>query len=630
MIKKCLVYLKKYEEVISYLIIGGFTTVISIASYFIFSRIIHLDYKTATVLSWILSVLFAFFANKIIVFKSKTNNKKDYFLELFNFFKYRILSLFIDILSMMVFIEILHCNDMIAKIIVQFIIVVINYVFSKFLIFNKKSSTKDEKVLYDHKDYICFGICFLIMLLMFGIFLGDHFATDTIGMYNSGYLNNAKVYLNAGRIVMAIFLWLMDYFSISFRLAKVISWLIGFVSIYGGIITLYKILKSFTKNRIVNICTSILVVANIFLVEFFTFPEFTGIMCFSLFMAIMSASQMLSFFENNNKKNLLKSLSFSLLSMLSYQGTIALALIIPLIFTLHYASNFKDFIKKNVIIGMNYLIPCILILIYSHIIGNTRTSGAIYPLETIKIIYSQLKYLIATTQGALPVFVYAGLIFIVTVLVAFLILKSKDKNKKYKLLFFIYCLIAMVIVPLAPFAAVQTNLISVVGRSAFALGSIIGLIFMFYICYISPSFNFEKLLVLLFIVITLLCTYSNNKLALVRFTHNKYDKQEALKIIDMIKDYEKENNITVSKIGYCRDQSPTYTYIKNIYINDMTVRGMEVDWSSNAYLSYYSNHKFTIIDLKEEIIDYCSNNNWDSFQKEQILFDGDALYICIY
>ena len=86
-----------------------------------------------------MTVIFAFFSNKIIVFKSNTNYIKDFFAEIINFFKYRILSLLIDFFLMLILVELINIYDVIAKIVVQIVIVIINYIFSKFFVFNTKA-----------------------------------------------------------------------------------------------------------------------------------------------------------------------------------------------------------------------------------------------------------------------------------------------------------------------------------------------------------------------------------------------------------------------------------------------------------------------------------------------------------
>jgi len=128
---------KKYEEVIKYLFFGVLTTLVSILSYALFTRLFNINYLISNILSWILSVTFAFITNKIYVFKSKD---KKIFEELIRFFEFRILSLLIEMIIMYLFVDVLSLNDMIVKIIAQFIVIVLNYVFSKVFVFKNKKN----------------------------------------------------------------------------------------------------------------------------------------------------------------------------------------------------------------------------------------------------------------------------------------------------------------------------------------------------------------------------------------------------------------------------------------------------------------------------------------------------------
>lgn len=137
MIKKLLNLYKKYEEIINYIVVGGITTVISILSYFLIRTILKsdtsLNVQISTVFSWIVAVTFAYFANRIFVFKS--NNSKK--IESVKFITSRIMSLLIEMLVMLILTAFLKINDKIAKILVQFIIIVLNYLFSKIFVFKK-------------------------------------------------------------------------------------------------------------------------------------------------------------------------------------------------------------------------------------------------------------------------------------------------------------------------------------------------------------------------------------------------------------------------------------------------------------------------------------------------------------
>jgi putative flippase GtrA len=131
---------KKYSEIINYLIVGVLTTLVSIVIYWVFTKLFHVNYMISNIISWIGSVSFAYITNKKFVFNSKCDSEKDVLIEIYQFFKYRVFSLVIDILLMYAFVEIFNIDDMIAKVIVQVIVIALNYIFSKLFVFKKKES----------------------------------------------------------------------------------------------------------------------------------------------------------------------------------------------------------------------------------------------------------------------------------------------------------------------------------------------------------------------------------------------------------------------------------------------------------------------------------------------------------
>ncbi|MFA9381581.1 MAG: GtrA family protein [Acetanaerobacterium sp.] len=130
---------KKYKETILYLFFGGLTTLINIAAYWLLSGPAGIDYLAANAVAWILSVLFAFVTNKLFVFASRDLAAKLVLKELTLFVGARLFSGALDMGTMYLFIDILHCNDMLIKIVSNVIVVVVNYVLSKLIIFRKKA-----------------------------------------------------------------------------------------------------------------------------------------------------------------------------------------------------------------------------------------------------------------------------------------------------------------------------------------------------------------------------------------------------------------------------------------------------------------------------------------------------------
>ncbi len=137
---KCLKLYKKYEEIINYLIVGGLTTIVSLGSYYLciytfLDPDVWYQLQAANIISWICAVTFAYFANRIFVFKSK-NQKK--FKEAVSFYSSRVATLLMDMGIMFVFVTLLHLNDKIMKLVVQVVVTVANYILSKLFVFKKK------------------------------------------------------------------------------------------------------------------------------------------------------------------------------------------------------------------------------------------------------------------------------------------------------------------------------------------------------------------------------------------------------------------------------------------------------------------------------------------------------------
>lgn len=130
----------KYREVILYLVFGVLTTVVSISSYYICSEILNIHYLVSNIISWVLSVIFAYFTNRVWVFESKSKNTSNILKEMLTFVNCRLLSGVIDMATMFVLVGAIHINDMYAKVFTQFIVVVLNYVFSKLIVFKKSTN----------------------------------------------------------------------------------------------------------------------------------------------------------------------------------------------------------------------------------------------------------------------------------------------------------------------------------------------------------------------------------------------------------------------------------------------------------------------------------------------------------
>ena len=127
----------KYKEPILYLFFGGCTTLVNIVVYYLCSRI-NFGTAISTVIAWFVSVLFAYVTNRKYVFDSKVNAVVDILKESISFFSCRLATGALDLVIMIVFVDWLYINDMLMKILSNILVILLNYIASKLLIFKKR------------------------------------------------------------------------------------------------------------------------------------------------------------------------------------------------------------------------------------------------------------------------------------------------------------------------------------------------------------------------------------------------------------------------------------------------------------------------------------------------------------
>ena len=144
----------KSQELLSYLIFGVLTTLVNFIAFYLTSKLFGENlYLVNNAIAWLIAVIFAFFTNKLFVFKSKSFEPLLFVKEFIEFFAARIFSFALEEGGLFLFIRFLDFNEksleifnvtvsgqMIAKVILAIIVVIMNYFFSKFIIFSKKDS----------------------------------------------------------------------------------------------------------------------------------------------------------------------------------------------------------------------------------------------------------------------------------------------------------------------------------------------------------------------------------------------------------------------------------------------------------------------------------------------------------
>ena len=128
--------IERHKDIIPYIFFGICTTAINIISYYILSHWLNVSLLMSTCVAWVVAVLFSYSTNRKWVFHSKNNGMVAVMMEFVRFVLARLGTGVIDLAGMYLFVEVLNYNDTFMKCVMNVIVIVLNYVASKLVIFN--------------------------------------------------------------------------------------------------------------------------------------------------------------------------------------------------------------------------------------------------------------------------------------------------------------------------------------------------------------------------------------------------------------------------------------------------------------------------------------------------------------
>ena len=129
---------EKNKKVILYLFFGGVTTLGCILVFYLCNVFLGINELIANVIAWTCGLLFAFFTNRKWVFEAQTESTVDFWRQLSSFTGGRLVTLGVEEVIILVFVTLLHGNSMVVKCVAQVVVVVLNYVISKWVVFRKE------------------------------------------------------------------------------------------------------------------------------------------------------------------------------------------------------------------------------------------------------------------------------------------------------------------------------------------------------------------------------------------------------------------------------------------------------------------------------------------------------------
>lgn len=131
------------NDVIRYVFFGGCTTLVNLVCFFVLRKC-RVELNIANLISIITAILFAYVVNSRYVFQDKCETFKDHIRPFCKFISARLVTMVIEVGGVWFLVEMCKMNDMAGKFITQFIVLALNYIFSKFFVFTTGKSKKSD------------------------------------------------------------------------------------------------------------------------------------------------------------------------------------------------------------------------------------------------------------------------------------------------------------------------------------------------------------------------------------------------------------------------------------------------------------------------------------------------------
>lgn len=644
--------IKKFltKEVIMYVIFGVLTTLVNLIISFALVGAFKIGGSIASAIGIVSSILFAYFTNRKWVFNTTAKGFAENLKEFWKFIAGRLVTMVIEQGGVMVLYDVLNMPFVPVKLSLTIIVIILNYIFSKFFAFktNKevKESDKPVKVAskFNFLEYIKknkINIFIFLGMLIFAFivcsnFLKEHYTNDSYYISAYGYDYYVRHFLLSNRMFSALFLLIFKWLDIPFykeitimavilTFIMVLAWFI----LYKFVIKLMKKEKSIIYNILIGLA-SFLVVFNMCTAEGLLYVE-VGTMPFGILFAILGACIL----ATDRKFKYVISLILVTMSGLFYQATSAMFVLLALVLiAIKHKGNIKAIIKDTIFIAVIYGIAMIVnfigVKIWAKILGNEFRKFEMPSI--VAILATILKFgetILIDNVGIGPKYFYLALIAILTVIfIIGIILRKKDY---FMILEYVTLIILSIIIPIIPILATPATQY-IEPRMAMCFGSIIGILIIFLLAVVEIDRN--KYLLIAVATITIFNFIINSVFLITAssatLVTNRLDHFIVKDIIQEIEKYETTSGKTIKNVGVAFDKKYTMYYEGEPALRCYNVRSMGTSWAVKEIISTFTGRTFKNTNVPQDVKEKFLQNDWDRYNKEQLVFEEENLYICIY
>lgn len=439
------------------------------------------------------------------------------------------------------------------------------------------------------------------------------------------------IFLLDARLISALVCYLGGILHLPYDIYIIGSDIIGVILLSVSVFLLNRFMVkrlaiSDRKKKVVLLIAIYVLIFNHTTVEYLLYPE-SAVMCLGILLITIASM----IYITGNKYRYIKTLLLVLLATLCYQGIVNLLPV--LIAMILFLKDRKKLTIKNMIptyllemikIGIIFIISMLFSYGFTQIsdmILNDTSSRLRMGASLIDII-TLSKEVICEQFSLMPK--YLSIIVMVITSIG-LLLYSKNKLLLIHYLLTVFSGYVFTLLPVLAWGYLMP-------RMAMGVGAIMGISCVFLVSLLEENKVRDGMIMTLIIVYFLFNTINFIRNANEHIAANKIDENMGATIYALLKDYEEKSGNTVTKFSYRYDFEPTqYTVgIKPLF--SLTERKFMVPWCIVEATSFYCNKHFEK-DLKmpEDIYDkYFNGKETNQFFENQIVFEGDIMYMYVY
>ncbi|MBO5212987.1 MAG: hypothetical protein J6B60_05550 [Clostridia bacterium] len=487
------------------------------------------------------------------------------------------------------------------------------------------------KLLKSKKEYIFF-LC-VVIACVFPLVVME-FSTDT---YHFALVSLADG-LGAGmkyngRFITSLSAYALDAVGFGIVGYYYFSLICAVLCLSLAIYHIYIILKGKMRGCVAAFL-SFVTVFNPLTIEFFLFIE-KGAFAFAILMSVLSAKSFVCFLKGD-KKRIIFSYIYLTFGACTYQLLSAAFVTLALVFIVIYSRSIKDFVINNLlavtVYGFANCVDFVLLKIFNP--SNVRMSGEINLSNILKYYF--------ITEREWVIFIYIALFAVVFCAFGFLGKRrfgsyfAKGSVVEFGKYFYIFTGTALAAA--VPFIFVNPVEVWMMFRTTYALGVLPGAIAIkiFYkpdgVCEKESSL-FEKkkrrgsIIMLTIIFVELVFFHT---MIFSRLKNNFEDERLCEQIGLIIRDYEVDTGERIKYISIYYDAKITQRNDGVLMIGDCNVRAFSRTWSDVNHMSYLLGRSFVRIENNPEYTRRFSSLDWNDFSKDQLIFEGNTLHLCVY